>query len=1102
MEVAAAATTTKNLLFRIVFFFTLLSMTLGQEVETSKKLPLVVSTWLFLEAVKAAWRAVDSGFSAVEAVVEAFVEKLDKYSVFTNQSPGPYVVGPGGSPDENGETMIDALVMDGATMEVGAVAAMRYVKDGIRAARLVIQHTDHTMLVGEQASIFAMSMGLAGPTNLSSMESLEKWMKWKKNDCQPNFRKHVRPIGSCGPYHPEETMGQSQSKCLMANQADNQMEIISCRWDTLLLGTSTNGATFKIPGRVGDRPIAGSSSYADNEVGACGATGDGDIMMRFLPCYQVVESMRLEMEPELAAKDAISRIARKYPNFVGAVFAINKQGLHAGVSILREKPGNGRCGKAGEVEHLNAILADDEIAFREREHVVRDVDSSTSVPSPSMSWDDDSAIGPSSSLGRAAQTLNPIATNAATTFSLLRSLGQPPAQPPDSHQPHAQPLRNQTATNQPPAQPLRNQTATDPASCAASVQPLRNQTATATNPASYAVQPQSRAAQSPAQPCAASYGPVQPPIREIQPRLVMADSLKEVVLAHMVPVPSPVPVSLSHSQPAQRVTSVLLNGKNFHAWSRSFQLYPSGKRKTHWILGKEPKPAEAPTALHDDPIPPRPLPILEPPSSPFASQDLSPCAQAPLPASSPESGMSPPLVSDILPPRNGDCLVEDKSHPDIQVDGQGQGQGPVLTSNFVLDHVGEVVLTLNSNGLSWSLIESIHKEQGGSSCLGIKLGPKSETAIKFSDVYAVEFIVWGLVQEPILANARGCLLGHGSEMYRFTVHGVQRSMTQPSLWAPSIYTFGHKDMDTMPGVFVHPKSGKGNGFRTWEAVAPIFSRAKVKTKGGDGFFNEILNGLLSSRFKAPYPPAPADFVPSVENDDCVMVRDANEIVAGPSDSRKDNSPLLPRFRLNESRSTKFRSADGCGDTDQGPEFSLPNKWFRFGIIPAGSTDAIVICTTGTRDPITSALHIVLGKRVCLDIAQVVRWKTTSKSTPEDEPCVRYAASFAGYGFYGDVIKESEKYCWMGPKRYDYAGTMVFLRHWSYEAELAYLEVNSEKTSSASEKGLQSGRKRALWGLPKKAERTACRINCDVCDQKISMYNHQAATYHNYRIQTN
>ncbi|XP_057475735.1 probable isoaspartyl peptidase/L-asparaginase 3 isoform X1 [Actinidia eriantha] len=335
----ATTTTTggEKLLVGIVFFFTLLSMTLGQEVETLGRFPLVVSTWPFLEAVRAAWRAVDSGSSAVDAVVEG----CSTCEVLRCDG----TVGPGGSPDENGETTIDALVMDGATMEVGAVAAMRYVKDGIRAARLVMQHTEHTMLVGEQASIFAISMGLAGPTNLSSTESLEKWMKWKKNDCQPNFRKHVLPIDSCGPYHPKGTVDLIRNKCLMANQVETitrrsdhvgidnhdtiSMAVID-KMGHIAVGTSTNGATFKIPGRVGDGPIAGSSSYADNEVGACGATGDGDIMMRFLPCYQVVESMRLGMEPELAAKDAILRIARKYPNFVGAIFAVNKHGVHAG----------------------------------------------------------------------------------------------------------------------------------------------------------------------------------------------------------------------------------------------------------------------------------------------------------------------------------------------------------------------------------------------------------------------------------------------------------------------------------------------------------------------------------------------------------------------------------------------------------------------------------------------------------------------------------------------------------------------------------------------------------------------------------------------------
>ncbi|GLT83964.1 hypothetical protein SLE2022_022250 [Rubroshorea leprosula] len=328
----------RNLPILLFFFFTLFSMVLGHEgVGDLGKYPVVVSTWPFVEAVRAAWRAVDKGFSAVDAVVEgcSACEEL--------RCDG--TVGPGGSPDENGETTIDALLMNGVTMEVGAVAAMRFVKDGMKAARLVMEHTKHTLLVGEKASVFAISMGLPGPNNLSSSESLEKWTKWKENHCQPNFRKNVKPVDGCGPYKLEDCSGHNEEafsganvteflqsrSCLVGphNHDTISMAVID-KMGHVAVGTSTNGATFKIPGRVGDGPIAGSSAYADAEVGACGATGDGDIMMRFLPCYQVVESMRQGMEPKLAAKDAIARIARKFPDFVGAVFAINKNGLHAG----------------------------------------------------------------------------------------------------------------------------------------------------------------------------------------------------------------------------------------------------------------------------------------------------------------------------------------------------------------------------------------------------------------------------------------------------------------------------------------------------------------------------------------------------------------------------------------------------------------------------------------------------------------------------------------------------------------------------------------------------------------------------------------------------
>ncbi|CAN0830400.1 Probable isoaspartyl peptidase/L-asparaginase 3 [Linum grandiflorum] len=258
--------------------------------------PLVVSTWPFKEAVRAAWKAVDAGLSAVDSVVEG----CSACEVLRCDG----TVGPGGSPDENGETTIDAMIMNGVTMEVGAVGAMRYVKDGIRAAKLVMDYSQHTFLVGEKASAFAISMGLQGPMNLSSSESIEKWNAWRDNECQPNFRQNVLPANGCGPYH---------------NDMDTEEQVLQC----------SGPSSTEVEPRSS---LVGHHNHDTISMAVIDRVRSRETSPQFnwMRSYQVVESMRRGMEPKLAAEDAISRIAKKFPGFVGALFAVNKNGSHAG----------------------------------------------------------------------------------------------------------------------------------------------------------------------------------------------------------------------------------------------------------------------------------------------------------------------------------------------------------------------------------------------------------------------------------------------------------------------------------------------------------------------------------------------------------------------------------------------------------------------------------------------------------------------------------------------------------------------------------------------------------------------------------------------------
>lgn len=308
----------------IIFFLVLYKLNL----VFGGNIPLVINTWAFTNATIAAWEALKKHDGSV---LDALVEGCSTCE--REQCDG--TVGYGGSPDENGETTLDAFLMDGDNMNIGAVAGMREIKDAISVARHVLLNTRHTLLVGDHATEFAEMMGFRRES-LTTSKSKLMWKQWKNGKCQPNFWTNVSPNPklSCGPYKP---VSENSIENFWSTQSSKQFSFGERNHDTIGMiaidksgsiaaGTSTNGAKYKIPGRVGDSPIPGAGAYADSTVGAATATGDGDVMMRFLPSFIAVEGLRTGLSPEHAARTAILRILTYYPDFMGAIIVVNKMG--------------------------------------------------------------------------------------------------------------------------------------------------------------------------------------------------------------------------------------------------------------------------------------------------------------------------------------------------------------------------------------------------------------------------------------------------------------------------------------------------------------------------------------------------------------------------------------------------------------------------------------------------------------------------------------------------------------------------------------------------------------------------------------------------------
>ena len=288
--------------------------------------PVVIASQNGLKATAKAMSMIQQSADALDAVI-AGVNILE-------DDPNDHSVGLGGLPNEDGVVELDASVMHGPTGRGGAVAALRNIRNPSKVARLVMERTDHVLMVGEGALRFAKAHGFK-EEDLLTDESWQAWLKWKENlsntdDWLPPHDIETKNIG-LGLKSALRNHGT-----INCNAIDLRGGISGC--------TSTSGLSFKIAGRVGDSPILGAGLYVDNEVGAAGSTGRGEANLLACSSVMVVEYMRQGKSPEEACLMACQRIMAQTkmkrllddqgrPRFDVNFYAINKRGEFSAASI-------------------------------------------------------------------------------------------------------------------------------------------------------------------------------------------------------------------------------------------------------------------------------------------------------------------------------------------------------------------------------------------------------------------------------------------------------------------------------------------------------------------------------------------------------------------------------------------------------------------------------------------------------------------------------------------------------------------------------------------------------------------------------------------------
>ena len=265
------------------------------------------------EALKAGFLVLNVGGKSIDAVA-AVIIVLEDSPLFN--------AGKGAVLTNNGTVEMDASIMDGSNNLAGAVGSVKTIKNPINAAKLVMDESKHVMLNGDGADEFAKSKGL--PTEEASyfitelrQQQLKKVLESEKIKLDHDVKTDEKDSGS-GSIIEFDPRTDGKYGTVGAVALD--------KFGNLAAGTSTGGMTNKRFGRVGDSPIIGAGTYADNNTCAVSCTGHGEFFIRSVVAYDVAAKMKYK---SVSVEEAANEIIHKELPAIGGsggLIAVDNKG--------------------------------------------------------------------------------------------------------------------------------------------------------------------------------------------------------------------------------------------------------------------------------------------------------------------------------------------------------------------------------------------------------------------------------------------------------------------------------------------------------------------------------------------------------------------------------------------------------------------------------------------------------------------------------------------------------------------------------------------------------------------------------------------------------